>query len=141
MRGQGGRKTTFRVLLEIIESSGRSRHVVRRRWARIVSNSKTGVAPSGAPKELHRTTGALAHAARVTIMLKLLEGPATYRSLQKTTSLKAGPLYHHINQLRLCGLILPKQRDLYELTRGGQGLILAGMAVAGLARDRRRCLR
>jgi len=61
-----------------------------------------------------------------------------YRSLQQLTKLKAGPLYHHINQLRLAGLILPKQRDLYELSRSGRNLIMTVMALGSLVRDRRR---
>jgi len=82
--------------------------------------------------------GAFGHGQRVKIMAKLLEGPATYRSLQRVTKLKAGPLYHHINQLRLAGLILPKQRDLYELTRGGRNLMLTAMVMGPLIRDARR---
>ena len=88
-----------------------------------------------------RTCAALAAAAhhkRTALLCKLLEGPATYRALQKTTQLKPGPLYHHINQLRLAGLILPKQRDLYELTRGGRNLILVALAAAPLFKDGRR---
>jgi hypothetical protein len=88
-----------------------------------------------------RTCQALAafgHPQRARIMGKLLEGPATYRSLQRVTRLKAGPLYHHVNQLRLAGLILPKQRDLYELTRGGRNLILAAAVLGPLVRDARR---
>lgn len=81
---------------------------------------------------------AVGHPMRLKILLKLLEGPATYRSVQKTTKLKAGPLYHHINQLRLSGLILPKQRDLYELTRGGRNLMLIAMAAGPLITDSRR---
>ena len=80
----------------------------------------------------------LGHMNRLRIMIKLLEGSATYRSLQKTTGTKAGPLYHHINQMRLCGLIMPKERDLYELTRGGRNRILTALAAGGLARDKRR---
>ncbi|MHC4610430.1 MAG: hypothetical protein ACYS7M_08795, partial [Planctomycetota bacterium] len=75
---------------------------------------------------------------RVKILVKLLEGPATYRAIQKTTRLKAGPLYHHVAQLRLAGLIGPKQRDLYELTRGGRNLVLVALTLPSLVRDRRR---
>ena len=85
-----------------------------------------------------QTLAAVSHVVRARILAKLLEGPAVYRSLQRMTKLKAGPLYHHVNQLRLAGLIMPKQRDLYELTRGGRNLILALTAVAPLIRDRRR---
>jgi predicted transcriptional regulator len=80
---------------------------------------------------------ALGSTHRVRILAKLLEGPATYRALQKVTRLKAGPLYHHISQLRMAGLIGPKQRDLYELTRGGRNLLLVALAMPGLARDSR----
>jgi hypothetical protein len=72
------------------------------------------------------------------LMGKLLEGPATYGALQRLTKLKAGPLYHHVNQLRLGGLIRPKQRDLYELTRGGRNLILAILVAGPLINDSRR---
>ncbi len=94
-----------------------------------------------ATRALPRTCQAFAafgHTQRAKVMARLLEGPATYRALQRVTKLKAGPLYHHINQLRLAGLILPKQRDLYELTRGGRNIILAAMAVGPMARDTRR---
>ena len=81
---------------------------------------------------------AVGHEARARILAKLLEGPAIYRALQKVTKLAAGQLYHHIAQLRIAGLILPKQRDLYELTRGGRNLILVVRAMEPLIRDRRR---
>ncbi len=88
-----------------------------------------------------RTCEALAavgNPVRVKILLKLLQGPGTYRTLQKATKVSAGPLYHHINQLRLSGLILPKERDLYELSKGGRNLTLAAIALGPLIRDGRR---
>ena len=81
---------------------------------------------------------ALGHPQRLRILVKLLDAPGTYQSLMKLTKLGAGPLYHHINQLRMAGLILPKQRDLYELTRGGRNVILTAMALEPLMRDKRR---
>jgi DNA-binding transcriptional ArsR family regulator len=81
---------------------------------------------------------AIGHPMRARILAKLTEGPATYRDLERVTRLKAGPMYHHINQLRLAGLILPKQRDLYELTRGGRNLLAVAMAAAPMLSDRRR---
>jgi DNA-binding HxlR family transcriptional regulator len=82
--------------------------------------------------------GALGHSQRGRILRKLLEGPATYRALQGETGLRAGPLYHHIHQLRLAGLMLPKERDLYELSRGGRNLVVVAAALEKLVRDRRR---
>ena len=81
---------------------------------------------------------AVGHPQRVSILMLLLEGPAVYRALLDLTGLKAGPLYHHINQLRLAGLILPKQRDLYELTRAGRNIVLCAMVLPKLCADRRR---
>ncbi len=80
---------------------------------------------------------ALGHATRFRILCKLLEGPATYRALQKLTRMKAGPLYHHINQLRLARLILPRQRDLYSLTRGGRNAVVVAHLLAHLSQDAR----
>jgi len=71
------------------------------------------------------------------MLVKLLEGPSTYRGLHRITGLKAGPLYHHINQLRLAGLLRPKQRDLYDLTRGGRNVILGALTLTKLAKDKR----
>lgn len=90
------------------------------------------------PARTCQALAALGHEQRGKILAKLLEGPATYRALQRTTALKAGPLYHHVNQLRLAGLVLPKQRDLYELTRSGRNLMLTALALGPLLRDKRR---
>jgi len=81
---------------------------------------------------------ALGHPMRAAMLQLLMDGPATYRTLRGATGLAAGPLYHHIKQLRLTRLILPKQRDLYELTRGGRNLYVAAAALASLTRDSRR---
>ena len=89
-------------------------------------------------KQVCVAMAAAGHEVRAKLMLKLLDGPATYCALKRATKLEAGPLYHHINQLRLAGLILPKQRDLYELTRGGRNLILAMMVLDHAVHDRRR---
>jgi len=85
-----------------------------------------------------RAMAAVGHEVRAKLLVKLLEGPATYKALKRVAKQEAGPLYHHISQLRLAGLILPKQRDLYELTRGGRNLILVVLAMSPLVRDRRR---
>lgn len=90
------------------------------------------------PEQAVRAFAAAGHPVRGKVLHLLLAGPATYRKLQKATHLHAGPLYHHVNQLRLAGLLLPKERDLYELTRGGRNLILTMLAVGPLLKDRRR---
>ena len=73
---------------------------------------------------LSQILAAAGHADRLKIMSRLLEGPATYRGLQHATGLQVGPLYHHIDKLRLAGLMAPKERDLYALTPLGRNLVL-----------------
>lgn len=92
---------------------------------------------SAEPKRAAAVLAALGHAQRLVILLKLLEGPATYRGLSRATGLKAGPLYHHIRQLRLAGLLLSRARDLYELTRGGRNAAAACLVLSRLAGDKR----
>ncbi len=141
--GRGG--DGFSVTIEILETAGKLRERVRGRWHRRIPASNNPSRESrnvrrpeeAASKNLAQVLAALGHAARVVILNKLLEGPGTYRSLRRTTNLLAGPLYHHINQLRLAGLLRPKERDLYQLTRGGRNLIVAAMALGPLSRDRR----
>ncbi len=74
---------------------------------------------------------------RLKIMLYLLEGPATYQGLQNATGLAVGPLYHHVSKLRLAGLMRPKERDVYTLTRAGRNLVLLAVAGAPLWKDQR----
>ncbi|MEE9297147.1 MAG: winged helix-turn-helix domain-containing protein [Phycisphaerae bacterium] len=80
---------------------------------------------------------ALAHPVRLGILVKLLQGPASYRALQECTGVKAGPLYHHVNQLRLGSLVMPKRRDLYAMTRGGRNALLVSLVLPSLVKDRR----
>ena len=129
--------------LLIVECAGAECDSVASNWEvpAALKDGGGGGAVGRATRMLAGTSRALAavgHVQRMKLMGKLLEGPATYQALQRVTKLKAGPLYHHINQLRLAGLILPKQRDLYELTRGGRNLILGAVALGRLVRDTRR---
>ncbi len=92
------------------------------------------------PSRINRSTqvfAALGHPARVEILLHLLQGPATYADLKAHTRLAAGPLYHHLTQLRAASLILPKKRDTYAMTRGGRNALLLGLAAVPMISDRR----
>lgn len=82
------------------------------------------------------TFAALGHPKRAAILAKLLEGPCIYRALRKVTGLGPGPLYHHINQLRLAGLMISRERNLYELTSVGRTAILIAQAIAPLLKQR-----
>ncbi|RME40954.1 MAG: ArsR family transcriptional regulator [Planctomycetota bacterium] len=133
-----------RVQVEIVERSttgsermvGTWNHRIRRKDGRLVSAVSPGVRLGPA---VCRVLAAVGHPQRARILAKLLEGPATYRVLQDATRLAAGPLYHHIRELREAGLLTPKQRDRYALTRGGRNAILLVLAGGRLLTDRRRC--
>lgn len=128
---------TCQIDLALIESRGGS--IEGRGPSNRSGRAKRTVGGSlGVSARTWRAMAAVGHAVRLKILGRLLDGPATYQSLKHTTKLKPGPLYHHINQLRLAGLILPKQRDLYELTRGGRNLVIALTLIAPLIGDRRR---
>ncbi len=134
--GLAARVTVMESLADTCDEQDHACAVARRR-----AGPAGTPAVGGVSRSLMRTTGALAalgHTQRARIMVKLLQGPATYRALQHVTKMKAGPLYYHINELRSAGLILPKQRDLYELTRGGRNLTLIAAALDPLIRDKRR---
>jgi len=83
---------------------------------------------SGRNRGLSQALAALGHPVRLTVALRLLSAPADYASLTELTGLKAGPLYHHLNQLRLARLIEPKKRNQYELTSLGRRIALVAMA-------------
>ncbi len=139
--GQGG----YAARITIVDRIGDVSDTSEAEWfLHATAGGRGGQTPTGprrravvAPRTC-RALAALGHAQRLRIVAKLLEGPGTYRTLQKATKLKPGPLYHHVNQLRLAGLLLPRERDLYELTRGGRNLILTVLALNPLVGDRRR---
>lgn len=88
------------------------------------------------PGDLSRLLATVAHQQRLAMLCELLAGEATHKTLAKLTGLKAGPLYYHIRELRAAGLIGPKVRDLYTLTRRGRRMILGVLAIERLTRGR-----
>jgi len=126
-RSVKGMKGDFRLELDGPNRSPRGRRTVRLRKAALEELSHPTI---------RQALSAIAHPVRLRVLAKLLEGPMIYRALKRLTGLKPGPLYHHINQLRLGGLINPKERDLYESTPRGRNLILILMAARTLISDR-----
>ncbi len=84
------------------------------------------------PVSASRLLAAVSHPQRIAILKILLCGPACYRLLTKTTGLKAGPLYHHLGELRSAGLVGPKTRDIYSITRKGKRAMLLILALTRL---------
>ncbi|HSW47368.1 MAG TPA: hypothetical protein VLM89_17530 [Phycisphaerae bacterium] len=92
------------------------------------------VAAGCRPADLARLLAAIAHPQRIAMLRELLAAEASHKTLAKLSGLKPGPLYYHIRELRTAGLIGPKVRDLYLLTRKGRRLILATLALGKLVR-------
>lgn len=99
-----------------------------------MENAARQVGRGARTEHLAGLLAAMAHPQRIQILLKLLAGECTHRALAKATNLKAGPLYHHLRELRMAGLIGPKIRDLYVLTLQGGRAILSALAMERLCR-------
>lgn len=121
-----------------INASFRTPHIAKNKKKPDSRASQSRIQQLLTPR-FRQTLAALGHSARLRILETLLESPATYQTLKNATGLAAGPLYFHINQLRLAALILPKERNLYEITRGGRNLlalVLVGSAAISDTRPR-----
>jgi hypothetical protein len=79
-------------------------------------------------KRLAELAAGFAHPQRVILVRALMEGASSYRQIRMALGAKAGPLYHHVKQLRLCGLLQVGPRDVYRLTEAGQ--LAAGVLCA-----------
>ncbi len=90
------------------------------------------LAKESRPRDVAGLLSAVAHAQRIQILIHLLGGEATHRALRDLTGAKAGPLYHHLGELRAAGLIGPKVRDLYVITRKGERAVLSALAMGRL---------
>lgn len=82
-------------------------------------------------KRLAELATGFAHPQRVILVRTLMQGATSYRQIRMALGAKAGPLYHHVKQLRLCGLLQVGPRDVYRLTEAGQ---LAAGVLCGLER-------
>jgi len=77
-----------------------------------------------------RTFAALGNRHRMRLLAMLLVRPAAHRDLEHATGLRAGPLYYHVNQLRLAGLVVASERNAYELTQSGRRAVLTAAVLA-----------
>jgi len=74
------------------------------------------------------------HPTRLRILLTLMTGPSGYRELCNVTSLASGPLYHHINQLRMAEMIILPRRNQYQITKTGEIAFVSILAWGELMR-------
>ena len=69
---------------------------------------------------------------RLRMLALLAAGCASYGQLRRLTGQKPGPLYHHLNCLRLAGLVTLEARDRYSATYVGRRAVLALLACGEL---------
>lgn len=122
------------VTVRIAESSAGG--ALRTRFARNLALRVPRPTADGQRSELSvkgdcRLFSALGHPQRIKLLATLLAGSATYKELRLATGLLAGPLYHHLDELRAAGLIGPRRRDIYELTLNGTNAFLAALCFEG----------
>jgi len=75
-------------------------------------------------ERIAKLCNAMANPRRVAMLKAIFTGAGSYAELCETLQLKAGPLYHHVRELRLAGLLELAQRDTYRLTEYGKHALL-----------------
>lgn len=122
--------------IAIVESEGKQR---RRRVGGI---SKVYKRPAQRPRhkfvdqmsseDLAKLLSAFAHPHRVAIIKAIFAGAGHYADLREKVPLKAGPMYHHLRELRLAGVLADGPRDVYELTQIGRDALLIVCSLGSL---------
>ena len=85
-------------------------------------------------QEVATLFSALANPHRVAICKSLLSGPKCHTELRAICHLNAGPLYHHLRELKLAGFMGPPQRDRYALSTRGRDMLLIALSVSAMMR-------
>jgi len=75
---------------------------------------------------------AFGHPQRVAIMKAIFAGAGTYADLREKVGLKAGPMYHHLRELRLAGVLADGPRDVYRLTGLGRDALMIACSIASI---------
>ena len=83
-------------------------------------------------QEVASLLSALANPHRVAICKSLLSGPKCHTELRAICHLNAGPLYHHLRELKLAGYLAPPQRDRYALSTRGRDMLLIALSVSAM---------
>jgi DNA-binding HxlR family transcriptional regulator len=114
----------------ILESSGTERRIavggLKRLYRRPAQRPRHKFVEAVSDEATAKLLSAFGHPQRVAIMKAIFSGAGTYADLREKVPLKAGPMYHHLRELRLAGVLADGARDVYRLTpRGRDALILA----------------
>lgn len=113
--------------LGILESDGPTRRVrvggLKHLHRRPAQRPRHDLVNHASDEWLAKVLSAFANPHRVAIMKAIFTGAGSYAELRKRVGLKAGPMYHHLRELRLAGMLADGSRDMYDLTTQGRDLL------------------
>ena len=88
-----------------------------------------------------RVFAALGSPRRLAMLGAIFDGAGSYAELVRRLNMKAGPLYHHVRELRLAGLLESDARDSYRLSKRGMYAWLAACSLDDLLKGVRQARR
>ncbi|MBN1344789.1 MAG: winged helix-turn-helix transcriptional regulator [Phycisphaerae bacterium] len=128
-------------MVAIVETQGRERQVrvggLKRLYRRPAQRPRHKLVEETPDEALAKLLCAFAHPQRVAIIKAIFTGAGTYADLRERVGLKAGPMYHHLRELKLAGVLADGPRDVYRLTRQGKDALILACSLATL-HDRNR---
>lgn len=120
----------------MVEASGRHRRVriggVRRLYRRPAQRPRHKLTGEVSDAALAKLLSGFAHPQRVAIVKAIFTGAGTYADLRERVGLKAGPMYHHLRELRLAGVLADGPRDVYRLTQQGTDALMMACSLASI---------
>ena len=126
-------------VLALVEAQGRERRVrvggLRQLYRRPAQRPRHKLTEHTSDREMAKLLSAFGHPQRVAIAKAIYAGAHRYASLRESVDLKAGPMYHHLRELRLAGVLADGPRDAYELTDRGRDAVIVLCSLASLWQD------
>ncbi len=123
-------------LVAVIEAEGKQR---RRRvggitkvYKRPAQRPRHKLVDEMSNEDLAKLLSAFGHPQRVAIIKAIFAGAGRYADLREKVPLKPGPMYHHLRELRLAGVLADGPRDVYELTPMGRDALMIVCTLATL---------
>jgi len=123
-------------VLALVEAEGKTRRIrvggVRELHRRPAQRPKHKLIEHMSDAEMAKLLSAFGHPQRVAIAKAIYAGAHRYADLRERVNLKAGPMYHHLRELRLAGVLADGPRDVYELTERGRDAVIVLCSLASL---------
>ncbi len=126
-------------MLALVEAQGRDRRIrvggVKRLYRRPAQRPRHKLVEEVTDEAIAKLLSAFAHPQRVAIIKAIFAGAGRYAELREKVGLKAGPMYHHLRELRLAGVLADGPRDVYRLTAAGSDALLVACSLESLRED------